>query len=377
MISTVVIVASVRIRTIAAANAQRHPESDHARMDTFIRAMKTMRAFKTAKANRLRKVSVGEVRETLKRRDTLKKQQLPPKEKSRFWKGWDRTLKLACFRGFTTYLKMAVCQWFIPVTIDFLLSGQPSEFKLGYGTTSIVLATLFGPGFAVWTHHTMTKQSLKQVEEHFPKGRNVVIELWEITACWAVSEHLAMSGPLALSRAFDLKHYAFDVESWNTLDEGGQKRKIMEFCLVFFLYLLLVAAVSIPATIVTRRVYASMLSDESLAIVPFHSGDRTRLHPYDDRAKLRRPGLSVSEAFSTILWRDYFQVLLVYMQYFAVNQLIQLSYWSANWKLHQVLDVDGYASTNLPCSPVGSLLPVSARNITIGALGGSLNHTEL
>ncbi len=377
MISTVVIVASTKIETIAAANAQRHPFSDHARMDTLVRAMKTMRAFKSAKAKRLRNVSVGEVRETLQRRNTLKAQHPPPKGKSELWKKWDRTTNLACFRGFTAYLQMAVCQWFIPVTIDFFLSGQPSELKLGYGTTSIVLATLFGPGFAVWTHYTMTNKSQKRIQAHFPKGRNTVIELWEITACWAVSEQLSMSGPLALSRVFDLKHYAFDVESWNTLDESGQKTKTMEFCLVFMLYLLLVAVVTVPATMVMRRVYASMLSDEDLAIVPFHSGDRTRLKPYDDRATFRRPGLTVAEAFSSITWSDYFQVLLVYMQYFAINQFIQLSYWSANWKLHEVLEVEKYASTNLPCSPVGKVLPFSARNITIGALGDYLSHTEL
>lgn len=377
VISTVVIVASTRIRTIAAANAQRHPKSDRARIDALVRAMKTMRMFKTAKAKRLRNVSVGEVRDTLRRRNTLNTQPTISRRKSRFWQKWDRTTKLACFRGFTAYLTMAVCQWFIPVTIDFFLSGQPSELKLGYGTSSIVLATLFGPGFAVWTHYAMTNNAQKRIRDHFPKGRNPVIELWEITACWAVSEQLAMSGPLALSRAFDLKKYAFDVESWNTLDESGQKRKIVEFCSVFILYLLLVAAVSVPATIVARRVYASMLSDEDLAIVPFHSGDRTRLKPYDDRATFRRPGLTVAEAFSTITWSDYLQVLLIYMQYFAINQFLQLSYWSANWKLHEVFEVEKYASTNLPCSPVGKVLPFSARNITAGALGGYLNHSEL
>jgi len=333
--------------------------------------MKTMRAFKTAKAKRLGSLSVGEVREDLKRRDTLNSKHSKSKGKARFWK------ELVCFRGFTAYLTMAVCQWFIPATIDFFLSGQPSELELGYGTTSIVLATLFGPGFAVWTHYTMTKNSQKRIQEHFPKGRNPIIELWEITACWAVSDQLTMSGPLALSRTFNLKHYAFDVESWNTLDESGQKRKVMEFCSVLVLYLFLVAFISVPATIVARRVYASMLSDEDLAIVPFHSGDRTRLQPYNDRATFRRPGLTVAKAFSTITWSDYFQVLLVYLQYFAINQFVQLSYWSANWKLHEVLEVEQYASTNLPCSPVGKVLPFSARNITASSIGSYINHTEL
>lgn len=271
---------------------------------------------------------------------------------------------------------MAISQWYLAVAIDFFLSGQPSELKLGYGSTSIVLATLFGPGFAVWTHYTITKPSQKKIWSHFPKGNAVLNELWPVTACWAISEHLTMSGPLALSRSFNLKHFAFDVDSWNTLDEAGQTRKITEFGLVLLLYLTLVAFVSLPATITIRRVYASMLSDEDLAIVPFHVGDKDRLHPYDQRAKIRQPGLTVSAAFASITPKAYIRVLLVYMQYFAVNQLIQMSYWSANWKLHEVFEVDKYASTNLPCSPVGKVMPFSARTTFMGNWA-ALNHTEL
>lgn len=299
-----------------------------------------------------------------------------PRPSSRLWKAWDRTTKLACFRGFNAYLIMAISQWYLAVAIDFFLSGQPSELKLGYGSTSIVLATLFGPGFAVWTHYTITKPSQKKIWSHFPKGNAVLNELWPVTACWAISEHLTMSGPLALSRSFNLKHFAFDVDSWNTLDEAGQTRKITEFGLVLLLYLTLVAFVSLPATITIRRVYASMLSDEDLAIVPFHVGDKDRLHPYDQRAKIRQPGLTVSAAFASITPKAYIRVLLVYMQYFAVNQLIQMSYWSANWKLHEVFEVDKYASTNLPCSPVGKVMPFSARTTFMGNWA-ALNHTEL
>ena len=272
---------------------------------------------------------------------------------------------------------MAVCQWYLAVAIDFFLSGQPSGFKLGYGSTSIVLTSIFGPGFAVWTHYAITRPSQKRVRAHFPKGKNVVMELWDITACWAVAEHLAMSCPLALSRSFDLKHYAFDVDAWNTLDDFALKRKIMEFCLVFMLYVFLVATVSVPLTIITRRLYASMLSDEDLAIIPFHAGDRNRLHPYDDRAKIRKPGLSISKAWHTITWSDYLNVLLVYMQYFALNQFVQMAYWSANWKLHEVFEVDKYASTNLPCSPVGQLLSISSRNVSTRSSGNGINYREL
>ena len=344
-------------------------------MDSLIRALKVIRAFRSSKAQRMRSVSVGEVRDTLKRRATLKAEQVPAVEKSKIWKMWEEMTKLACFRGFSAYLMLAVCQWYIPVVIDFFLSGQPEGFKLGYGTTTIVLDSMFGAAFAVWTHYAITRPSQKRIWDHFPKSKNVLMELWDITASWKVAEHITMSCPLALSRSFNLKHYAFDAESWNTLDDFGLKKKIMEFGLVFMLYLLLVAFVAVPFTIITRRVYASMLSDDDLAIVPFHTGDRSRLHPYDARAQIRKPGLSISEAWSTVSLSDYSRVLLVYIQYFALNQMVQMAYWSANWKLHQVLEVDKFASTNLPCSPVGNILPLNARNTS--GFGAHKGHLEL
>lgn len=383
MISTVIIVADRRIRTIAAANAHKHPESHRARLDSLVQRIRVVNRFRAAGAKRLRSVSVSEVRQELKRRDTEKEGQPPAVKpsKSAVMKAWERITSYACFRGFIGYLYMAVPQWYFGMVCDFFLSGQPSELSLGYGTTSVILATMWGSGLATWTHYAMTppRKSIR-VQDHFPKGPDVLTDLWPMTASWVVAEHLTLSLPLALSRVFRLKHYAFDVDSWNTLDEYGQQKKIMQFTLVFLLYLLLVAAIAIPATMTMRRVHASMLRDDDWAIVPFHRGDRTRLQPYDKRSQIRRPGLTVAEAFNTITRDAYFRVLFVYFQYFAINQLVQLAYWSANWKLHQVLEVDRYASTNLPCSPVNKLLPFAERNASTGAYRGFFHpspHNEL
>ena len=375
VISTVVMVASTRIRTIAAANAQMHPDSQRAQLHRLVKALRVTRAFKSAVAPKLRRVSVSEVRQTLQRRATIEISKAPPK-KSIMKNWWCRITSLACFRGFSSYLIMAVSQWYLAVAIDFFLSGQPSELRLGYGSTSIVLATIWGSGFAVWTHYCITKPSNKRIYNHFPKGEAVLIELWPITASWAIAEQLSMSGPLALSRWFELKKYAFDMDSWNTLDERGQQRKILEFAIVFLLYLALVAFISLPATMILRRVHASMLSDEDLAIVPFNRGI-SKTQPYDDRSKIRRPGLTVSQAWQTITWQAYFNVLLVYIQYFAMNQFIQMAYWSTNWKLHEVFQVGKYMETNLPCSPVGRVLPFSTRNITGKGIASWVEHSEL
>ena len=373
-----VIVASARITAFAAANAERHPDSHRARIEDLIRTIRVIRAFKSKGAKRLRSVSVGDVREDLKRRDSMRIEQ-PRAQKGAVEKLWARIRHMACFRGFHAYLIMAVSQWYLAAAIDFFLSGQPSDFKLGYGSTSIVLATLFGSGFAIWTHYTITKPSSKNlfnISRHFPKGEAVLIELWPITAVTAICEHLTLSCPLALSRSFELKRYAFDMDSWNTLDEAGQRRKVMEFAAVFLLYIVLVACLAVPAKMVLRRVHASMLSDDDLAIVPFHRGQR-KVQPYDMRSKIQRPGLTVSQAFGTITLRAYLDVLLVHAQYFALNQFIQMAYWSSNWKLHQWLEVDKYAPTNLPCSPVGRVLPYAARNISIGSIPSTLYHNEL
>lgn len=375
VISTVIIVADRRIRTIAAANAHKHPESHRARLDGLIQKIRVINRFRAAGAHRLRKVSVSEVRQDLKRRDTMKsggdETTAKPGGESAVLKAWHRVTRCACFRGFIGYLYMAVPQWYFGMICDFFLSGQPSELSPGYGTTAIVLGTMWGSGLATWTHYTITppRKGIR-VQDHFPKGPRVLTDLWPLTAAWLIAEHLTLSLPLALSRSFDLRRYAFDVDSWNTLDAAGQRMKIAQFAAVFGLYLLLVATVAIPATMTARRVHASMLADDDLAIVPFHRGDRARLHPYDRRADIRQPGLSPAEAFATITRDAYLRVLFVYFQYFALNQLVQLAYWSANWKLHLVLGVDGYRETRLPCSPVNRLLPFAERHVGRGGYGG-------
>ena len=347
--------------------------------------MRVIKRFRAAGARKLRAVSVSEVRQDLKRRDSLKENARPRTNprKAPLLKAWNRIINYPCFRGFIGYLYMAVPQWYFGMVCDFFLSGQPSELSLGYGTTSIVLATMWGSGLATWTHYTITPPRNRiRIRDHFPKGPHVLTDLWPLTASWLVAEHVTLSLPLALSRVFKLKHYAYDVDAWNTLSEPAQTKKLLQFACVLLLYLVLVALVAIPATMTMRRVHASMLSDSDLAIVPFHRGDRSRLHlnSYDHRTRIRQPGLTVAEAFATITWDAYFRVLFVYVQYFALNQLVQMAYWSANWKLHQVLEVESYAVTNLPCSPVNKLLPFGERNATAGAYRGFWHpnpHSEL
>ena len=355
---------------VAAANARTHKYSQRAGLDQLVRTIRVMGAFKSAKADRLQRqersrrlerLSVSEVKADLKRRNTLEAAKPRVKSRGPVMRAWQRITGMPCFRGFTPLLTISIAQWVLAFLTDFLLSGQPSELKLGYGTTSVVLKTIFASAYAVWTHYTITKPSNKKVFDHFPKGGEVLIELWPMTALWAVADHLCMSGPLALSRYFELKRLAFDAELWNELDAVEMRLKIAQFALVFLLYACLVALLSVPMTMMTRRVHASMLSDEDLAIVPFNRGDNNRAHKFDERRTIRQPGLTVSQAWGTVTWACYFRVLKVYLQYFAINQLVQMAYWGINWKLHELLEVGKYASTKLPWSPVGILKSLSDR----------------
>ena len=376
VISTVKIVATIRIKTAAAANAKTHESSQRARLDKLVHTIRVLGAFKSAKADRLNResrsrrlsrVSVSEVRLDLKRRATLPQppDNNAPKRRSPLAKAWRRTTSLPCFRGFPPLLTISIAQWLLAFVTDFLLSGQPTDHKLGYGTTSLVLQTIFASAYAVWTHYTITKPSNKRVFDHFPKGGEVLIELWPMTALWAVADHLCLSGPLALSRSFGLKRYAFDAESWNTLSSSEFRLVLGQFAMVLSLYVALTALASIPMTIITRRVHASMLSDEDLAIVPFHRGindDKRRdLNTYDNRGKIRKPGLTFSQAWATITWSQYARVVEMYAQYWIVNQGLQIVYWTLNWKLHEWLGVERYARTKLPWSPVGVVKALEGR----------------
>ena len=394
VISTVMIVATSRINTVAAANAKTHESSQRARLDQLIQKIRVLGAFKAAKADRLNRearsrrlsrVSVSEVKADLKRRSTMEAQKHIPKRRGGpLMKVWQRITGLPCFRGFTPLLTISIAQWLLAFVTDFLLSGQPAGHKLGYGTTSLVLQTIFASAYAVWTHYTITKPSNKRVFDHFPKGGDVLIELWPMTALWAVADHLCLSGPLALSRSFGLKQYAFDAESWNTLSASEMRLILTKFAVVFALYATLVATVSIPMTMITRRVHASMLSDEDLAIVPFHrhfgpqDGTSPRPHnTFDERAKIRKPGLTFSQAWATITWAAYWQAVKIYAQYFLVNQVVQVGYWVCNWKLQEVLEVERYARTKLPWSPVGVVSALSGGRLPEMGDEGLGGRTEL
>ena len=289
---------------------------------------------------------------------------------------WARICSLSCFRGINAYLIMCIPQWYIAEILDFFLSGQPSDMKLGYGCSSVAIAVFFGGTTAIWTHYAITEPSNRHVLDHFPKGSQIWAELAQITLAWAVSEQVTCSLPLAMSRSFGLRKYAFDPSTWTKLDERGLFIVVSQFGLVFLFYLFLVASVSIPANMTLRRIHASMLPPEDRAIVPFHranpklSNDERASLPTSDEKPLEqqnndkvsapepRSKLSVSEAWSTITWPAYFRVMNVYVQYFLINQLLQILYWTANWKLHEVFEAGNYVSSNLPSSPSPMVLPI-------------------
>ncbi len=280
---------------------------------------------------------------------------------------WAQICGFSCFRGINAYLIMCIPQWYIAEILDFFLSGQPSDMKLGYGCSSVAVAVVFGGTTAIWTHYAITEPSNKHVLDHFPKGNQIWAELAQITLAWAVSEQVTISLPLALSRFFGVRQYAFDPSSWTTLDRSGLFMVVLQFTLVFLLYLALVAFVSIPANMTLRRIHASMLPLEDVAIVPFH---RANPKPSNSEGSSQRPDskeisdiqprskLSVSEAWATITWAAYFRVMNVYVQHFIINQILQILYWTANWKLHEVFEAGNYVSPNLPSSPSPMVLPI-------------------
>ncbi len=280
---------------------------------------------------------------------------------------WARICSFSCFRGVNAWMIIYIPQWYIAEILDFFLSGQPNDMKLGYGCSSVAVAVVFGGSTAIWTHYAITEPSNKHVLEHFPKGNQIWAELAQITLAWAVSEQVTMSLPLALSRSFGLRQYAFDPSAWTTLNKSGLVMVVLQFGLVFILYLALVAFVSIPANMTLRRIHASMLPPEDVAIVPFHrakpkpansENPSEKSNDEESSAAKPRPRLSVSEAWATITWSAYFSVMNVYVQYFIINQILQVLYWTANWKLHEVFEAGNYVSPNLPSSPSPVVLPI-------------------
>ena len=284
---------------------------------------------------------------------------------------------LACLRGLNAYLIMSVAQWYLGAFADFLLSGQPKELMPGYGSSSVVLAIFFGGGSALWTHYAITEPTNREIHHLFPQGSDILVELFPITCLWAMCEQITMSLPLALSRtqSFALRQPAWDPSSWNELDGHGQRLLLSKFVAVYLLYAVLVATISIPSTMMLRRIHASMLPEEGEAIVPYTRGnpqprnndtpintptittnanndtedeDYPTTTSHITRIKspnpTHRPGLTVSQAWATLTWPAYLRVLSLFAQYFVINQLIHLACWEAERRLHVLFHTEQYTS---------------------------------
>lgn len=283
-----------------------------------------------------------------------------------------RFFGLAGLRGLDTFLILSVAQWYLGAITDFLLSGQPKELMPGYGSSSVIFAIFFGGSSALWTHYAITEPSNRKdrkVYHLFPHGSDV-IELFPITCLWAICEQITMSIPLAMSRSqfFRLREFAWDPTSWNDLDPLAQRILLGKFALVYFIYLILAASLSIPSTIVLRRIHASMLPEAGKAIVPYTRGNprprtsqntngNSRNSENDNDGENRnrtppsyRPGLSVSQAWATLTWAAYVRVLRISVLYFIANQLIHLACWEADRKLHDFFQTDQYA-VGFPSGP--------------------------
>lgn len=250
------------------------------------------------------------------------------------WSTW--FLNLPFFRGLNAYLIMCISQWYLAVCIDFFLSGQPKGLQLGYGCSSVLVAVCFGGSAALWTHCAITERSSDYVYSHFPKGSQILPKLVPVTAAWAFSEQIALSLPLTLSRQFQLTRFASEPHTWSNLGASQQLFTMLQFIIVYILHLALVAGAAIPANIVLRRVHATMLDSEETALVPHYHAQKE---------------ISIPEAWSTIDWKAYRRVVTVYVQYYFLDHLIHLGYWSAVCALHHLCQTVQYDTQSLPNSP--------------------------
>ena len=253
---------------------------------------------------------------------------------------------LPYLRGLNAFLMISITQWYFSTIGDLFLSGQPKELKSGYGSTSIILAVFFGGSFALWTHNAITRpRNSRNIYENFPRGQDIIVELYPITALWALCEQMVRSLPLALSRNrifAPLRQYAWAPKLWNNLDGKEQRILLFKFAVLFLFYLVLVAGLSIPASMTLRRIHASMLPEADEAIVPFvHGNPKPRK---DEESWTHSPGLSISEAWGTLNWNIYMRVVKVFVIYWIVKQAFHFLCWEANWLLHDLFGVDRYAS---------------------------------
>ena len=244
-------------------------------------------------------------------------------------------VNLPCFRGLNAYLTMSIAQWYLAAMLDFCLSGQPKGQQLGYGSSSVLVAICFGGSAALWTHCAITERSSDYVYSHFPKGQQILSKLVPVTAMWAFSDQIALSLPLALSRYLDLRRFTSNPDAWSDLDAFGQLHTMGCFLAVYAMHLSLVACASIPATMILRRVHATMLDSEETSLVPYHHAQE----------------ISMTDAWSTMSLETYRRAVIVYIQHYVLDHALHLVYWSAVWTLHRLCQTEQYDMQSLPHVP--------------------------
>ncbi|KAI4115286.1 MAG: hypothetical protein LQ338_007878 [Usnochroma carphineum] len=336
VILTVVIVSSEPISPYAAACARAYTSLKPAPPAPSTKAVKVAFANGTAKGP------------DAKRQDSILQAKLrrirTAKRSVQSWSTW--FINLPCFRGLNAYLIMCISQWYLSVTIDFFLSGQPEGLQLGYGSSYVLVAICFGGSAALWTHCAITERSSDYVYNHFPKGRQILPKLFPVTTMWAFSEQIALSLPLALSRIWKLKQYAENPDVWSNLGPYGQSFVMVRFAIVFALHLAIVACAVIPANMILRRVHATMLDAEETALVPHHHAQKE---------------ISITEAWSTMDWDAYRRVLAIYVQRYFLGHAIHLVYWSAVWGLHYFCQTNRYDIHSLPNAPTNLQVHILAK----------------
>lgn len=320
VIVTVVIVSSEPISSYHAATARAHPKTIVSSPARSTPASTSSRKTSAKRVDSMLHNPMSRVRTAKKSVQSLS----------------TRILNLPCFRGINAWLIMCIAQWYLAAFVDFILSGQPDGLQLGYGSSYVVVSICFGEAAALWTHCAITERSSDYVYGRFPKAQQLLSKLVPVTAMWAFSDQMALSLPLALSRVFRLKEYAFEPEKWGDLGAYGQWLVLVRLMLVFLSYLVLTACASIPANMIFRRVHATMLAPDETAIVPYHHANKE---------------ISITAAWSSMSWEDYRRVVRIHTQHFILSQALHLLYWSLTWYLYMFFEVDQYSSPQLPNSP--------------------------
>jgi len=182
------------------------------------------------------------------------------------------------------------------------------------GVDAVLAAVVLARLHMAWTHIVITESSPKNWFQRVLDTKSFK-KIAGPTAIYAICEQLAVGVPRHLFYAFGLGNFA-NPDAFSELDNGEAQLVALKMLTVSAVFLFLVVALVVPATVALTRVQASLLSAEEDTIVPV---DRSFSGTFVPTAEGGSGVIGLRDAWKTFDWNSRVRLAKIYLKGLAMQ----------------------------------------------------------